>query len=193
MATSFKEFTYTLTANEQVLINTVGSVIRCTRGTSSFDIQPQAVNESFSKIPFENGLSVTYEYDFDKVQVTNGGTGQTISLYLGDGVFDDSRLTGAVDITGGLTTKAASDSTLAMTQANVTASAASLIATGTGNRVVSITPTNGDIFLGDSASVTTANGFKIASGGAITLTSNDEVFAIASGTVDCRIMTETYS
>ena len=98
-----------------------------------------------------------------------------------------------MDITGGLTTKVSSDSTLAMTQANVTTSAASLIATGTGNRVVSVTPTNGDIFLGDSASVTTANGFKISSGGAITLTSNDEVFAIASGTVDCRIMTETYS
>ena len=193
MSTSFKEFTYTLTANEQVLINTVGSVIRCTRGTNSFEIQPQAVAESFSKIPFENGLSVTYEYDFDKVQLTNGGTGQTITLYLGDGVIDDSRLTGAVDITGGLTTKVSSDSTLAMTQANVTTSAASLIATGTGNRVVSVTPTDGDIYLGDSGSVTTSNGFKIASGGSIVFTSKDEVYAIASATVDCRILTETYS
>ena len=67
MATSFKEFTYTFGANEKILINSVGSVIRCTRGTNNFEIQPQAINESFSKIPFENGLSVTYEYDFDKI------------------------------------------------------------------------------------------------------------------------------
>lgn len=194
MATSFKEFTYTFGANENILINSVGSVIRCTRGTNNFEIQPQAINESFSKIPFENGLSVTYEYDFDKIEISNGASGQTIQLYVGDGTIDDSRLTGAVDITGGITTKASSDSTLAMTQADVTAVAASLIASAaSGNRVVSVTPIDGDIYLGDSAAVATTDGFKIAQGGSIVLSSNDEVFAIAGADVDCRIMIETYN
>tara|TARA_B100001094_G_C18044685_1_gene726774 strand:- start:203 stop:787 length:585 start_codon:yes stop_codon:yes gene_type:complete len=194
MATSFKEFSYLFSAGEKILINAVGSVIRCTQGTDTFDIKPMADFSSFQKIPFENGLSVTYEYEFTGVEVTNtSANSQTIRLYLGDGVIDDARLTGQIDITGGINTKQDSGSTLAMTQANVTGSAASLISTGTGTRAVAVAPQDGDIYIGDSNSVTTANGFKVAMGGAITLTSNDEVFAIAGGTVDCRLMTETFS
>jgi hypothetical protein len=53
---------------------------------------------------------------------------------------------------------------------------------------VSIQPTNGDIYVGPDASVTTANGIKVTSGSVTTIGDHmGDVYAIASsGTVDVR-------
>ena len=148
------------------------------------------------------------------MEITNGGTGQTVTLYVGtpdhgrggqetfqfqngfgysDSELTDSRLTGQVNITGGLSTKQSGTSTISISDPNVTTSAASLVAASGASRTVLIRPITGDIYLGDVVGVTTSTGFQVKSGEVFNYTSGDELFARAGGTVDVRLFTETYT
>ena len=197
-------FTKALTANERWPIAAAGDFVRCTEGDEPFDL---TLNKPESA---SNDPGAT---DFDRLEVTNGATAQTVTLYVGtpdrrlggqetfqfengfgysDSELTDSRLTGQINISGGLSTKTSASSTIANAAATVTTSAASLVAAG-GARTVLIRPTDGDIYVGSSSSVTTSNGMLVAQNETLSFTSGDELFAIAAASVDVRIFTETYS
>ena len=199
-----RRFQKTLLANEIWPIAAAGDTVRCTQGDLPFDL---LLNKPTSD---NNPLAA----DFDRLEITNGGTGQTVTLYIGtpdngrggqetfqfqngfgysDSELTDSRLTGQVNITGGLSTKQSGTSTISISDPNVTTSAASLVAASGASRTVLIRPITGDIYLGDVVGVTTSTGFQVKSGEVFNYTSGDELFARAGGTVDVRLFTETYT
>lgn len=199
-----RKYTKLLAAGEIWPINAQGDTIRCTQGDEPFDL---LLNKPTSD---NNPLAA----DFDRLEVTNGGSIQTVTLYVGtpdngrggqetfqfqngfgysDSTLTDSRLTGQVNITGGLSTKVSGTSTITMADPNVTTSAASLVAASAVSRTVLIRPIDGDIYLGNVVGVTVTTGFLVKSGEVFNYTSGDELFARAGGTVDVRLFTETYS
>jgi hypothetical protein len=199
-----RKFTKALAINEIWPIAAAGDTVRCTEGDLPFDLR---LNKPSSD---DNPLAA----DFDRLEVTNGGTAQTVTLYVGtpdhgrggqetfqfqngfgysDSTLQDSRLTGQVNITGGLSTKVSGSSTIGLADPNVTASAASLVAESAASRLVLIRPIDGDIHIGHSTGVTITNGFLVKTGEVFNYTSGDELFAIAAATVDVRLFTETYT
>lgn len=198
-----RRFSKYLTGSERWPIAAAGDTVRCTAGDEPFTLLLNKPNSDTNPLAS----------DFDRVEVTNGTTAQTITLYIGipdngrggqesflfengfgyqNNTLTDSRLTGQVNITGGLSTKTSGSSTVANTTATVTGSAASLVAAG-GSRMVLIRPTTGDIYIGSTSGVTTSNGFLVKSGEVFNYTSGDELFAIAGGSTTVLIFTESYT
>lgn len=97
-----RHFSYSFSANERILINIAGNVIRCTAGAQIFSIEPG----HRERIDFQEGLGLTFETEYKQWVITNGATAQTITLYIGDGQISDSRQYGSI------TTLALANSTL---------------------------------------------------------------------------------
>lgn len=197
-----RRFSKYLTNNERWPIAAAGDTVRCTAGDEPFTLLLNKPNSDTNPLAS----------DFDRVEVTNGTTAQTITLYIGipdngrggqesflfengfgyqENTLTDSRLTGQVNISGGLSTKISGSSTIANAAATVSTSAGSLVAAG-GSRVVLIRPTDGDIYIGSSSSVTTSNGFLVKQNEVFNYTSGAELFAIAAAAVNLSVFTESY-
>jgi hypothetical protein len=121
-------------------IGTSATHIRCTQGNAPFEVRAYSGSELvFYASSWQAGLSAGPMYDmgsgsrqiryFDRVEVLNGSTAQTIELYIGDGEVLDNRLVGTVAITGGILSRPLGADTL--DSAGVTTLAASGAATDT--------------------------------------------------------------
>jgi len=113
-------------ANTSILGGSIGVAathIRCTQGNAPFEVRAYDGSELvFYASSWQAGLSAGPMYDmqsgarniryFDRLEVLNGGTAQTIELYIGDGEVLDNRLVGTVNITGGILSRAIGADTL---------------------------------------------------------------------------------
>lgn len=123
---------------------TLATHVRCTSGNGSFEIRCyDDADLVFYSSTFQSGLSVGPIFDtrepgqrypdgfrrFNRVEIVNGSTAQTIELYMGDGEVTDNRLVGTVNITGGILSRPIGADTL--DTSGVTTLAASGSGTGT--------------------------------------------------------------
>lgn len=85
--------------------------IRCTQGSAEFSLRAyKGSTLVIDAKTFQAGLSIGPTADFfDRVEITNGSTAQTIEVYYGDSDVVDNRLVGNVNITGGIATKTGGD------------------------------------------------------------------------------------
>lgn len=87
-----RNFSYSFTANQVIKIRAVGSQVKCTSGAADFQISP----DRKELIDFREGLGITFEEQFSTLEITNGSTAQIITVYIGDGDIDDSRVFGNI-------------------------------------------------------------------------------------------------
>jgi len=187
---TIRNFSYTLDANEQVLVNRVGRMLRCTGGDNAFEVQPQtrSGDYSFDKFELLDGLGVILEKSFDQLVITNGGTAQEIEFYVSNQEVFDARTN--LNISGTVTTQSPLDGR-SHGQETVTTSATTIIAARVGDREAVIKNMGAvDVFIGTS-SVTTSTGYKLEPGESLTLKSNLSWSGItASGSCDVCFVDE---
>jgi hypothetical protein len=185
---TIRNFSYTLDANQQVLVNRVGRTIRCTGGDTAFEVQPQtrSGDYSFDKFELLDGLGVMLEKSFDQLVITNGGTAQEIEFYVSNQEVFDSRTN--LNVTGTVTTAEAGASGITTPAAvTITTSATEILSSNT-TRKRAVVYNNGGapVFLGVSG-VTTADGFPLPPGQAFECRHTAAVYGVvASGTVEVR-------
>lgn len=184
---TIRTFSYTLDANEQVLVNRVGRMIRCTGGDTAFTVQPQtrSGNYSFDQFDLLDGLGVIVQNPFDQLIITNGASAQTIEFYVSNEEVFDSRTN--LNITGTVTTESVDiDGALNYAAVTVSTTATAIRAQNTGrHRIVIYNNGTKPVYLGDDTSVTTANGFPVPVGQAFLMEHYGAVYGIAS--VDCDV------
>ena len=90
--TTIKYYSQTLSANQRVRVHQVGSFIRCVAGAATFTVEPDQQNQ----VTMQEGIGIRYEQNFNSIVLVNGSTAQTVTLYIGDGNLDDSRLYGNI-------------------------------------------------------------------------------------------------
>lgn len=164
MATMIREFTYTLGANEQFPVNHQGRTIRCIQAAAPFYIAPgRVLGGLFSgNIEIRNGIGFTLEERFDFVRIINGGTAQTITVYIGDGDVQDSRFVGSVNalITPGFSLANGAHTALAN-------GATDTIAGDSNRRAITVgvlSTAAGSLFAGESGNTDATHGVEIQPG-----------------------------
>jgi hypothetical protein len=188
MTAFITDYSRTLQANEEVLISCAGATsVRCLAGDAGFTIKPDDKNP----VSMELGIGFTYKKSFDSIRIKNGSTAQTIKLAIGDGVIEDNRLVGQVDISGGL--RQAANRTTSYGNAIVGIAALNVVAANTSRSTVLIQNLGpGLLYHGTDNTVTTVTGIQIPVGSAVPFTHDDDVYLIAdtAGT-DVRYLEET--
>ena len=183
---AFSHFSRSLSANESIVVNAVGSAFRCTSGSAVFDVEPNEGN----RVQVQAGIGFSGSRQYSAWRITNGATSQTIEFYIGDGEILDNRLVGAISITGGLKQAGNPSATYAAVSVGVTATV--IKAANTDRSSILIQNLGSvDVYIGSDASVTSSNGIKIAAGASATLATQTAIYGIAgSAAQDVRYFEE---
>lgn len=91
---ALRYFSKSFSANERLRISQVGALVRCLSGAAVFAIEPDEQNS----VQIQEGISIRYQEKFKSIVIVNGSTAQTISVYIGDGDIDDSRIYGTINV-----------------------------------------------------------------------------------------------
>lgn len=153
-----------------------------------------AFGQNGREVPYQ-GAGVGYRCPvlFDRVTLINtGGTSMTITIGLANGQIYDDRLnvSGVVNVAGTVTVSGDVESLTTTNafnhgQVSVAATATLIKAANASRRSITILNNDvNDLYVGNSGSVTTGNGFIVKSGSALTLNYNGAIYGIAaSGTI----------
>lgn len=173
-----KNYTLQMTAGQAYPLAAPGNFVRVSGGTG-----PVHVAGSKREFEFTAPVGLGFELPrFDGLEFTSE-TDQALTVYVGLGKVDDSRLV----LAGGLAVDVSGTTTLETGQATATAAGGLLVAADAGRRSLLI-ESEGEIFIGP-AGVTVANGYKV--NGAISLDTGAAVHAIVSGAdVACQYIAE---
>lgn len=179
-------------------IDARGAFVRGITGTAVYDLEAVTrTGESLGVLAdFQTCLAVefknadgSYKF-FDKLRITSA-TVQTISVVVHDSFVDDNRLTGIVNITGGISAKSIAPETVTLPGSGtiaVTNAATLVLAAGTKRGKVILQNTSANpIAIGFSNAVTFAAGILLEpvgaganAGGSIELDTNTAIYAIAA-------------
>lgn len=184
MATTFAYYEHTMAAGEILRVERAGTVFRCTKSDAPFSIRPDSLSITKN---VEAGLGFTFDTLFRNVEVINGATAQIVGFYVGEGDIDDNRFIGS----GGIRLKGNQYSNYGAVTVGV---AATLVKAANVNRSTMLVQnlSSENLFIGDDASVTVANGVMINVGGSANFTFQETVYAISpSGAADVRFLEET--
>ncbi len=185
--TAMRKFSRTLAANESVVINvSKATAVQCTSATALFDIKPDDQNP----VELANGLGVRYELTeaFDTLRIVNRSTPQTVELYIGNGDVVDNRLSAS----GTLSTRTLAAQSANYGSVSVGVAATLVLAANTGRSNILLQNLGtGVIYVGTDNAVTVANGIEVQVGGAITLATDEAIYAISTiAATDVRYLEE---
>tara|TARA_R110000782_G_scaffold263592_1_gene356304 strand:- start:1855 stop:2424 length:570 start_codon:yes stop_codon:yes gene_type:complete len=177
MPTSISTFTKYLAANEIWKVNATGTTVRGVAGAQPYKLSPAGQNPIKQ---MQTGIAVTFETAFNLVEIQNGDTAQTIVIWIGDGLIQDNRLVGSVDISGGIRisgnldgdygTVSVTTSATLIRAANIERSSCLVVNVGAN-----------DMHIGTDSSVTAANGIPVLSGQSLTFTVETTIYGISTG------------
>ena len=179
--TAFKKYTRTLTAGIEIQINvSPANVVLAFESDGEFTVKPDGLNPC----SMEKGLKLVFDGDFSNLRLISDTT-QTVEIYVGRGDITDNRIVGAIQIEG-----SADADYGAVTCANT---ATQLVAADTNRKSVLITNNGTEfIYIGNDASVTTANGIPLDKNASITIETQSSVYGISETTDnDVRYFNET--
>lgn len=197
-------YTRVMAANVAQEIDARGAFVRGVTGTAVYDLEAVTrTGESLGVMAdFQTCLAVEFKNPdgsykfFDKIRITSA-TVQTIAVVVHDSFVDDNRLTGIVNITGGIDSKSVLG-TIATAPATVSVGVtATVIAAANAKRgtlVAQNFSATADLYIGLTAAVTTANGLWVGPKGSIEISSATGVWGIASAAAtDVRVMQSEYA
>jgi len=175
-----------------------GKFVRGISGTAVYDIEAVDVqgNSLGKLVDFQTALAVSFPGNFVRLIITSA-TVQTIQVLVHDDIVYDNRLTGIVNITGGIDSKSLLP-TVATAPATVSigTAAAAIIAANAkrGTLVIQNMHASNDLYIGLTAAVTTANGIWIGPKGSMEVNSATGVWGIASAaSTDVRVMQSEFA
>lgn len=182
MQYNLKEYTFILAAGESQNLTVSGQTVTAMQSTYPFSIELDGGQAR----DIEQGQGYAFEQAYQQIRVRTVNA-QTIKLVLGFGQVFDNR----VVINETLKTKSAPHTQSAGGAVSVLATATLISAAAVGRAEVAIQPQDGDIYIGNSNGVTMANGLRVALGGSISITHDDDIYAIAAAAVDTRWLSES--
>lgn len=184
-------YTRVMAANVAQDIDAQGKFVRGLSGTAVYDIEAVDVQgNSLGKLnDFQTALAVSFPGNFTKLIITSA-TVQTIQILVHDDIVYDNRLTGIVNITGGISSAVVSPGVVTLAGSatfNVTNAATLILAAGTKRGKIILQNTSANpIAIGFSNAVTFAAGIILEpvpagsnAGGSIELDTNTAIYAIA--------------
>ena len=185
-----KTFSYTLAAGEARRVSVRGRHVRGTAGDAPYNLR---IGRDGAPTKFQTGIAFGGPGEFSELEIINdlAGASQTIEILVSDGVTDDNRLVGQIDITGGI--RLAGNRTVDHGAVTVGTSAALVRAANDARNSILIQNLGADdIYIGDSG-VTTANGLLVGkNGGTISFTAQTAIYGrSASAGNDVRYLEET--
>lgn len=92
---NLKDFPYQMAPGQRVTIHRRGNFVRCTSARSPVSISVDDGEET----TYAEGLAIRYPDEFRRVTIVNGDLPQAVTVYVGYGEIDDSRMYGAIDAT----------------------------------------------------------------------------------------------
>ena len=188
------------------IVTAQGSFIRGITGTAVYDVEAFDVDGNSLGLlkDFQTCLAVNFPRPFTKLHITSA-TSQSVAILIHDSYVDDNRLTGIVNITGGIDAKTVAP-TVAVAPAAVSVLVtvtAIIAANASGKRGPVMIQNQGlyPVYVGLTSGVTAATGICLnaspgtgQSGGVIELPTNTGIWGIAvGGTCDVRVLAAEFA
>ncbi|NIB44727.1 hypothetical protein HBA55_34425 [Pseudomaricurvus alkylphenolicus] len=185
-----KFFTADVQAGETISIGAAGRYFRLLEGDGDITVTFETDNGNGARTAWKVGLGGRVDQDFKRLMIHSSIT-QRIVIAYSKHQIDDSRLTGSLSISGGLSIKA--NKTVAHGAVSVTTTATLVRAENLGRGRCLLQNLGGAAcYVGSTSGVTASNGMKVLPGGTMEVSFDDTVYAItASGTADVRYLEET--
>lgn len=180
-------YTYTIGAGKSKKIASRGRFVRGMASELPYELR---LDDS-APSKFQTGVAFQSPEFFSEVELINtASVEQTIEIIISDGVVDDARLVGQIDISGGI--RFAGNTAAGYGAIDVT-TAATLVRPDNSKRASVVIQNTGasKIYVGSDAAVTTANGLQIDPGGMVSITTQSAVYAVSeTGTNNVRWLEE---